>query len=555
MGRGRIAWALAAALVLIVGVLAWREFAHERQLAELRRAKAADDARLAKQDATVASLAASVITPEVIAKAKASLYLVLANGAPDATAWMVDRKRGIVATNNHVAQHFGEGMKLSVANRETTVPIRIIGVEDHKAYAALEAAMKAYAPTKPPLAGGPPPAAHLDVRPFDVALMQLDMNAVEAQHIVLGPDLPIASQADLEGLKAGDPIALLGYPSAEATDTLRDQVPDVRTDTGVISALSNYFPVPDDRDDARGRWLVVHRMLTAPGNSGSPIINAKGEAIAIESAHIVSASPDQFGERIAHRADLVRDLLGQFDTDRRIDELYRPEWEWRLGHFAPASEAIPAYLRARLSRPDNGASYVVTRHFGDFLWEYDWAFPPDTDPEDRKTPPASLVVRPMPTIRITGEGYYSEQALAISPDREYVLYAYDYQPEDDPCPITAYYRRESDNVAYKADGTFAQFAVDTPTAQRLDILYKEGITCGTKGGAFMIGVLSWPKHPAPTAKSSFGETLAAGVRGIGFDLARSARLALGQIDHARRCAIPGLRHDPDACRIIDLGGD
>ena len=87
----------------------------------------------------------------------------------------------------------------------------------------------------------------------------------------------IAKQDTLHSLKAGDPIAFLGFPVENITNVNLDN-PVASMQTGNIVAVSD-FELKDSGKDAN--LLIRHNLPSAGGASGSPIFNVKGEVVAL----------------------------------------------------------------------------------------------------------------------------------------------------------------------------------------------------------------------------------------------------------------------------------
>lgn len=87
----------------------------------------------------------------------------------------------------------------------------------------------------------------------------------------------IAKQDTLHSLKAGDPIAFLGFPMENINNVNLDN-PVASMQTGNIVAVSD-FQLKDSGKD--GNLLIRHNLPSAGGASGSPIFNVKGEVVAL----------------------------------------------------------------------------------------------------------------------------------------------------------------------------------------------------------------------------------------------------------------------------------
>ncbi len=143
---------------------------------------------------------------------------------------------------------------------------------------------------------------------FDVALLYVE------DQTQLGEPLTYASREDLVGLKAGQQIVMIGYPSEQlnGTDLAR---PEPTSQTGIITSLTTFFL---SQRDAKDDVLIQHSVPATGGASGSPMFNTKGEVVAFLNAGniILYQTPDGGTMRqpsaalvnYAQRADLLLDV-------------------------------------------------------------------------------------------------------------------------------------------------------------------------------------------------------------------------------------------------------
>lgn len=96
----------------------------------------------------------------------------------------------------------------------------------------------------------------------------------------------IAKQDTLHSLKAGDPIAFLGFPMENLVhNNVNLDNPVASMQTGNIVAVSD-FELKDSGKDAN--LLIRHNLPSTGGASGSPIFNKNGEVVALLYAgHII----------------------------------------------------------------------------------------------------------------------------------------------------------------------------------------------------------------------------------------------------------------------------
>lgn len=265
-----------------------------------------------------------------------SLYVVsLASGdkiANVGTAWVV--ADAVLATNAHVAKVFeqrglmGDDMRLIVRPmRRGLQPVAITGVTLHPGYELFAQAWDEFAPAEAGLEGGFARVAMIPA--FDVALLHVEAGAE------LAPPLQLAAADELRSLRAGTPVAYVGFPM-EGLDFASQSVPIPISKTGTVSSVTN-FTRTKVLDEA-GAELIVHSLPGTGGASGSPIINRDGHVIALFNAGEI-AGMDMRGNRLpspvavnyAQSVAVLRQLLdGAALPPEQLRERIRAEL---AGHF------------------------------------------------------------------------------------------------------------------------------------------------------------------------------------------------------------------------------
>ena len=229
---------------------------------------------------------------------------------PQATAWVIDQSKGVVATNAHVADIFLhellEGQRLLIRTSGTSPQDFLIeSVQIHPGYEVFSKLWKTYDPVQRTARGQmntvqPPGNA------CDVALMRvLDPSRLPAA-------LSLASTDVLYSLRPGEQLAYIGFPM-EGIGLINIENPQPTTHLRYVTSATSYFG--DDDVDESERLLVLHALPSTGGSSGSPILNRQGQVVAVLSggntigqtwsARIVSSASIFFSQR----ADLVRELL------------------------------------------------------------------------------------------------------------------------------------------------------------------------------------------------------------------------------------------------------
>lgn len=288
---------------------------------------------------------ATQVSAEVLQKARDSVYMVIiedASGDSGAgTAWVVDKENGILATNSHVAEiteELGAGQSLVVRSPVAPYTTHVVQrVVVHPGYHRFDDVVGAFGPVvkaadKQILDAGL-------IGAYDVALLYVD------QADKLAPALPIASDDELRKLDAGYAVGYVGYPMEGMALTANAKQPTPQSKLGNVTVVTDYFNV---RRNAEVNQLIQHDLGATGGASGSPIINAKGEVVAVLSAvnfYFLDGQvriPSGVGINFGQRADLVRELLE--NTAQEKLPAYEASWKEALGAFTDFRSVLPEML-------------------------------------------------------------------------------------------------------------------------------------------------------------------------------------------------------------------
>lgn len=285
-----------------------------------------------------------------------SVYEVAEKGVdgsetPLATAWVI--APGRLATNAHVAERIKEDRRQSrllVVVRSPVPPFNeseISDVVEHPGFLQFQRVWQDYSPQLLDPSSG---EYHV-LKPagaYDVAILTVkDGTSLE-------PPLPIADDATLQALRPGDAIAFVGYPAERMLDVDPTR-PNPRNQTGVIVSMTTFARTVGTPATAQ---LIEHSLPGTGGASGSPIVNARGEVIAIFNGGNILASSD--GNRMpnpaqvnfAQRIDVIRPLLGPSVAYQPDDALN--DWRADLGQYPSADVAAQTSLAAALDQWRDG---------------------------------------------------------------------------------------------------------------------------------------------------------------------------------------------------------
>ncbi|HET7717137.1 MAG TPA: trypsin-like peptidase domain-containing protein [Bauldia sp.] len=349
----RIQAAVAAGLVVVVaGVAAYFVFSEQR---------------FASMSDVVAAVAEDVqkemVDQDFIDQLKAAAYAVIqvdrqGREVLQGTAWPV--APGILATNAHVANLFkGTGGDL-IVRRPGSEPggdgdFKVVDAVVHDGYAMFS---KFDADTK--ATSSSYAALGNDARRtgYDVALLKVERGGE------LGPILPRAPEAEVVALDSGMPLAYAGYPIGGTAEQGSAQLkPTPTVQYGRITSVTDFFMFGTD---PRHAYLVQHSLPTFKGASGSPIINGKGEVVAILSGgHVVETTEGIASNAVmrnfAQRIDLLAPLLGETSTFSLDEEAVR--WAAVAERFDNHRNSVIEDTKEHLAGKTGGSNVVEVATF------------------------------------------------------------------------------------------------------------------------------------------------------------------------------------------------
>ena len=197
---------------------------------------------------------------------------------------------GWVLTNHHVVT----GAKLDAVIDGVAV---VIAIEVERIEVVL-----------PREGGSPGGASHRYVASVYASDPDLDLAVLS----ISAPELPVVSLGDSDVVAPGDAVTAIGYPFGSQLEIGKaqpsDAMPDVSVNAGSVSALR--------RNDAGDiRYLQTSAQLN-PGNSGGPIVDADGYAVAVAQLAVEGGAGLGFGVPI----NLVKAYLRRLGLDRTLPD-------------------------------------------------------------------------------------------------------------------------------------------------------------------------------------------------------------------------------------------
>lgn len=567
---------LTVALLLAAGILLLLEASRQSEMKRLRDRTAVLQEDIQAAQTTADAALAAIIPQDVIAEAAKSVYLIVVDGQARGTAFVIDRENGVLATAAHTADSLpldNPGVETYLINRHSKNRIPVTGKDLHPGFGAFRTEVEDHQPIRKNSSIYAPQAAPLRDLAFDVALLRANAIDDSSRENLLGPDLEIASQEHLLGLGAGSAIAVIGYPYDTLDDGFAADSGTARVERGVIAAMTPPLDTIEETQDPVTANLIIHRLATAGGNSGSPVIDAKGAVIGIHTHGIVSPSSNADGA--AQRADTLMDLLSEDRGAARLETVFFPAWRKMLSYWERADAALPWSFYMEYARPDEDPAPSVASLVGAGAEPFTKAIEriefEDASETRRVLAPdligaaaqaGSQVEAGDKSFLIKEPGQYAELWRTVDRRSEHVIFAFDYSLRSRTgfCPLTAYWRKKGDTRLRVARGR-ASFELHLPPAGDLvedyQIVLRRHAKCDPLSNKFMAGSVSWASGQNIAAQTvsltsrGAGETAPPAWRARASQLFANAKL---KADRFIECRVKNSK-TPDLCRqpeYIDL---
>lgn len=502
--------AAVAALAIALALSEWTRLQEIRKLDE-QAASMAEGVAAAQANAQAAL--AAVISPAAVAEAGASVYLIVVNGATRGTAFVIDRENGVLATAAHTADSLPldeEGASVHILNRRLRTPLAVTGRRLHAGYGEFAKVVEGYQPIRKNSSIYAPLAAPVRDLAFDAAYIYVDPVDPETGENRLGPDLDIADEEKLLALDAGAPIAVIGYPYDTLDDGFAIDAAVSRAERGAVAAMIAPLDAAAYDSDRVVSNLIIHRLSTAGGSSGSPVIDVDGEVVGVHTHGVESISSNADGA--AQRADVLYDLASPAREAARLETVFIPSWRRTLSHWAKAEDVLPWSFYMEYADPGRKPAPTVgdidfeaaapfekeirVMSFGEAVEEY------TVDAAD-----ASLHTDgERSSFRINEPGEYAETWFTADRSRETVLFAFDYslRAKGGHCKLTAYFRKKGENRLQVARNR-ASFEFHLPKLHNdledVHVILRRPAGCDPISRTFFFGAVAWPGDNVTTASS------------------------------------------------------
>jgi S1-C subfamily serine protease len=133
-----------------------------------------------------------------------------------------------------------------------------------------------------------------------------DVGWLKVDDVKLADRVALASPTEYEALATGDPMFTYGFPGRLADVS----APEATFVAGVIGRVTT---IDGRSGDPKERRLIQHSAFTSAGTSGSPIFNAAGRVVAVNTGGYLDNKNALAGYNFGMRIDLAQELLSEAD--------------------------------------------------------------------------------------------------------------------------------------------------------------------------------------------------------------------------------------------------
>ncbi len=491
-------------MLFILSVIAVLQLVQLRTINTLQKQTSTLEENMVVVQQSADAALAAVIGADTIAKASNSVYMVVVNGSAKGTAFVIDRSNGLVATAAHVAEALpfnDPDAEIYLLNRSGGRRLTVIDRQAHIGFGAFRKIVENYQPIRKNSPVYSPQVTPLRDLAFDAALLKVNALDPDTGESTLGPPLPIATEQKLLSLKPGAPIAVIGYPYDTLDNGFAPDAAISRVERGVIAAMTPPLDNAAAPSDPVIANLIIHRLSTAGGNSGSPIIDAAGEVVGIHTHGIESASSNADGA--AQRADVIYDLLDPVREQQRLDDIFIPAWRTMLNYWERAETALPWSFYIEYALPDKKRRPLVAEISTDLQQPFVSSvrrmnFEPAVDEKRVNADElAALDEKKASGFVIREKGEYAEAQFHVDRSKETVLFAFDYSLRSKLgfCPLKAYWRKRGATqlTVQRASASFELHLPPTPVGEKEEyqVIIKRTAGCDPLSSEFFVGDIAW----------------------------------------------------------------
>ena len=525
------------------------------------------------QEIAEAALTA-VIPADVIQAIDPSVYAIAVDGKTVGTAFVVDQENGILLTAAHVTKGIEQlktkrpDLDVTIINRHAPAPVPVTNWYSHAGYGAFREEVARYGPIDVNSTLERPRILPLRDFTLDAAILTVNPLADDGGGPILAPAIPFADETAIDQLQPGMPIAVIGFPYDVIDGELQHFNLTSRAERGTIAALIAPIDSVANLAAAGARSILVHRMATAGGNSGSPIVNRHGQVVAMHThgVRLNTGNADGAGQRADILAEVLRPDHGSVALYTRHLPQWRAglsswpkldqvlPWSYYIEHEKNPSGQMPAQMvdaqigELDLSQSPPFESSVQEAEFSDDSNEIkigakDLAGQQSVTGEGGDDATSAPGIRAShssdtPFFNIKKSGAVYSHWVTVERSKHTVLYAVDYTTRRSLgfCSLEAYWRKEGQENLRRvrarpvADLYLPALSAAQAVSERYQVVYRRKRGCDPDSKAFVIGQVTWsPSEPPLLASATFGHDFVTTptVRFVGDEQSWAARLMHG----------------------------